>query len=153
MIKFSDFTCIHLQQSGIKRVCNGDRILFKSLDEDRIFEYLLIIRIIRIGSFYRFFKAGLAVNDLSGIRFSVEVDRVGMPLFIPSGLITYLQPVLVGFRRQTDVDVASAGERLKAFLIMSFVLVKRYFDHARAVFDYVTFAGQKSRYLKGAFFK
>ena len=76
-----------------------------------------------------------------------------MVLFITARFVSDLQPVLVGLRRQTDVDVASAGERLKAFLIMSFVLVKRYFDHARAVFDYVTFAGQKSRYLKSAFFK
>ena len=76
-----------------------------------------------------------------------------MVLFIPSGLITYLQPVLVGLRRQTHVDVASAGERLKAFLIMFLVLEKLYDDGARAVSDFVTLAGQKSRYLKSAFFK
>ena len=131
-------TCIHLEQIPVKKVGKSERFLLKTFDGDRVFERTAVL-----GN-HCFFQTRFCVNDRGGIRFPVEVDRVGMILFVSSRCVSCLQPLLVGLRRQPHIHVAAAGICLKAGQRFFCILIESYNDQARAVRHVVALSRKES---------
>ena len=95
--------------------------------------------------FSGFLDAGFSEDDRSRIGLSVQIDFIGMILFVTTSLVAFLQPILIHLRSQPDRDGMTTWSPLKAGLGLCAVLEESNNNLAYITrIDVITLAGQQA---------